>query len=90
MVLKAQEVFVSSGKKKGSVRREINVVSSMRVTIMQSRHRKPHHALSHNLQKHEVEVSREKRNARGRSQTGRNLRPPCKYFFERYLHRIAL
>ena len=51
MVFKAQEVFVTSGKKKGSVRREIHVVSSMRVTIIQSRHRKPH-----DLQKHEAEV----------------------------------
>ena len=32
----------------------------MRVTILQSRHRKPYHPLSHNLQKHEVEVCREK------------------------------
>ena len=28
MVLKAEEVFVTSGKKKGSVRRETNVVSA--------------------------------------------------------------
>ena len=32
----------------------------MRVTIVQSRHRKPYHPLSHHLQKHEAEVSREK------------------------------
>ena len=32
----------------------------MRVAVVQSRHQKPHHPLSHNLQKHEAEVSREK------------------------------
>ena len=52
--------FVTSGKKKGSVRRETNVVSGMRVTIVRNRHRKPNHPLSHNLQKHEAEVYREK------------------------------
>ena len=30
--------IVASGKKKGSVRKETNVVSGMRVTIVQSRH----------------------------------------------------
>ena len=45
-------------EKKGSVRRETYVVSSMRVTIVQSRN--PHHPLTRNLQKHEVEVCREK------------------------------
>ena len=50
----------SSGKKKGSVRRETNAVSRMRVTIVRHRHRKPNHPLSHNRQKHEVEVCREK------------------------------
>ena len=60
MVLKEEEVFVTSGKKKGSVRKETTVVSGIRVTIVQSRHQKPHHPLSHNFQKHEVEVCREK------------------------------
>ena len=55
---------VSSGKKKGSVRRETNAVSGMRATIVRNRHRKPNHALSHNLQKREVEACRE-RIARG-------------------------
>ena len=40
--------------------RPMYVVFGMRVTVLQSRHRKPHHPLSHNLQKHEVEVCREK------------------------------
>ena len=60
MVLKEEKVFVTSGKQKGSVRRETNAVSGMRVTIVQDRHRKPHHPLSHNLQTYEVEVCREK------------------------------
>ena len=48
-----------SGKKKGSVGRETNAVSDMRVMIVQSRHQKPRHPLSHQLQKHEVDVCRE-------------------------------
>ena len=59
-MLKEEKVFVTSGKKKASVRRETNEVSGMRVTIVQNRHRKPNHPLSHNLQKHEVDVCREK------------------------------
>ena len=51
-------MFVSSGKKKDSVRRETNVVSGMRVTSVRSRDRKPRHPLSH--QHKEVEVRREK------------------------------
>ena len=52
-VLKEVQVFVTSGKqKKGSVRRETYAVSGMKVTIMQCRHPKLHHPLSHNLQKH--------------------------------------
>ena len=60
MVLKEEEVFVTSGEKKCSVRKETNVVSGMRVAIVQSRHQKPKHPLSHNLQIHEVDVCREK------------------------------
>ena len=60
MVLKKEKVFVTSGKKKSNVRRETNVVSGMRVTIVQNRHQRPHHPLIHNLQKHKVEVCREK------------------------------
>ena len=60
MALKEEEVFVTSGKKKASVRRETSAVSGMRVTIVRNQHRKPNHPLSHNLQKHDVEVCREK------------------------------
>ena len=47
-------------RKKGGVLRETSAVSGMRVTIVRNRHRKPNHPLSHNLQKREVEVCREK------------------------------
>ena len=57
--LNDEKVFGTSGKKKGSVPRVINVVSRMRVTIVRNRHRKPKHFLSHKLQKHEVEVCRD-------------------------------
>ena len=56
MALKEDKEFAISGKQKDSVREEPNAVSGMRVTIVQSRE---HHPLSHNLQKHEVEVCRE-------------------------------
>ena len=52
--------FLTSGKKKASVRRETNAVSVMRETIVRNRHRKPNRPLSQYLQKHEVEVCREK------------------------------
>ena len=47
-------------RKKGRVRRESNVVSGVRVRIVQSRYEKPRHPLSHQLEEHEVEVRREK------------------------------
>ena len=44
MALREEEVFVASGKKRASVRRETSAVSGMRVTIVhQNRHRKPLH-----------------------------------------------
>ena len=50
MALRKEKVSVTSGKKKVSVRRETNVVSGMRVTIVRNRHQKPNHPLSHNLE----------------------------------------
>ena len=48
MVLKEEEVYVASGKKKGSVRKETNAVSGMRVTIVRkNEHPEPPHFLSH-------------------------------------------
>ena len=80
MPLKEEKVFVISGKKKGSVRREANAVSGMRVTIVQHRQQKPLHPLSHQHQK--VEVCREKRSFRGRSPSGNTNRQPCKNFLK--------
>ena len=59
MALKEEKEFAVSGKQKGSVRRETNAVSGMRVTIVQNRHRKPLHLLSQSH--HEGEVCREKK-----------------------------
>ena len=59
MVLKEEEVYVTSGKKKGSVRKETNAVSGMRVTIVRkNQNPEPPHLLSHRW--HEVEARREK------------------------------
>ena len=58
VALKEEKVFVTSVKEKASVRRETNVVSGMRVMIVQNRHQKPHPPLSH--QWHELEARREK------------------------------
>ena len=59
MTLKEEEVFVTRGKKKASVRRETNAVSGMRLTIERKNQTpKPPHLLSH--QCHEVEVRRGK------------------------------
>ena len=58
MALKEEEKFAISGKQKGSVREETNVISGTRATIVQNRHQKPFSPLSH--QNQEVEVRREK------------------------------
>ena len=53
----------------------------MRVTIVhQNRHRMPSYLLSH--QRHEEEAHSRKRSVRGRSQTGRILRQPCRYYLK--------
>ena len=51
MALEGEKEFAISGKKKGSVRRATDAVSGMREIIVQNRHRKPRHPLSHQLQK---------------------------------------
>ena len=79
-VERGQGIFVTSGKKKGSVRRETNVVSGMRVTMVQNRHQKPRHPLGHQLQKHEVEVTSEAEASLGSSIDSRAKTR------ERYLH----
>ena len=72
--------FAISGTQKVSVREETNAVSDTRVMIVKSRHQKPLHPLSHQHQ--EVEVRREKRSLRGRSQSGKSNRQPCKNFLK--------
>ena len=67
-------------KEKGSVRRETNVVSCMRVTIVQNRHQKPLHPVSHQTPR--GRSASRKRNFRDRSQTGKFNRQPCKYFLK--------
>ena len=48
VVLKKEKVYVTSGKKQASVRKETSAVSRMRVMIVhQNRHRKPLHPVSH-------------------------------------------
>ena len=81
MALKEEKVFVTSGKKKASVRKETNAVSGMRVaTVRKNQNTKPPHLPS--LRCHEVEVCRRKRSVRGRSQTDRIIRQSCRYFLK--------
>ena len=82
MALKEEKVFVISGKKNANVRRKTSAFSGMRVTIVpnKNRHRKPLHPLSH--QWHWGRSESRKRNVRGRSQTGRILRQPCRYYLK--------
>ena len=59
MALKDEKVFVVTGKKKASVRKETNAVSGKRVAIvLKNQNPKPPHVLSY--QCHEVEVCRRK------------------------------
>ena len=71
MALKEEKVFVTSGQKKRSVRRETNVVSGTTVMNVQNRHRKPVHLLSHQHQ--EVEVRQEKETIEAKARLGRPI-----------------
>ena len=66
-----EKVFVASGKKKGSVRREIKAVSGMRVTIVQNQHQKARQPLSHQHQ--EAEVRREKATSEAKASLGSSI-----------------
>ena len=68
MVLRKE--LAISGKQKVSVREETNAVSDTRVMIVEDRHQKPLHPLSH--QHKELEVRREK----GASETEASLGSP--------------
>ena len=56
VALNEEKVLVTSGKTKASVRKEINAVSGMRVTIVHNQTTLPPHLLSQPY--HEVEVCR--------------------------------
>ena len=70
VALREEQEFVVNAKHKVSVREETNAVSVTRVMIVQSRHQKPLHPLSH--QSKEVEARSEKRSLRGGSQSGKS------------------
>ena len=76
--------FAVSGTQKVRVREETHAVSDTRVMIVKSRHQKPLHPLSHQHQ--EVEVRREKRSFRGRSQSWAVQPRAVQKLLERYLH----
>ena len=65
VALKEEKVFVTSGKKKASVRKETSAVSGMRVTIVpKNQNTLPPHLPSH--PSHEVEVCRGKEESRAK------------------------
>ena len=81
MALKEEKVSVISGKKKTSVRKETNAVSSMRVTIVPKK--TDHNAATPS----EPSFSRgrsvsKERSIQGRSNHGVILRQPCKYYLK--------
>ena len=79
--LKEEKEPVTSGTKLASVRRETSGVSGMRVMIVhQYRHRKPHPPSEPSMTR--GRSASRKRSVRGRSQTGRILRQPCRYFLK--------
>ena len=88
VALKEEKVFAISGKHKDSVREETNVISGTRVTIVQNRHQKPFHPLSH--QNQEVEVRREKGTSEAEASLGSSIDSRAERLFERYLHKITL
>ena len=67
-------------KAKGHCSRGDQSSSGTTVMSVQKRHQKPVHTLSHQHQ--EVEVRREKRSLRGRRQSGKSNRQPCKNCLE--------
>ena len=71
--------------KKDSVRVDTSVVSGMRVTIVQSRHQKPLHPLSH--QHKEVEVHRGKKEPQRQESVWEDHSTAVRKLLERYLHR---
>ena len=76
-----EKVFVTSGKKKASVRNETDAVSVTRPKIMrQNQNTLPPRLLSHPC--HEVEVCRGKEVSEAKGNHGSFLRQPCRYFLK--------
>ena len=82
VALKEEEAFVTSGKKQGSVRRRINAVSGMRVMIVQKPTPKAAPPSEPPTRKTRICSASRKRSVRGRSQSGKFNRQPCKYFLK--------
>ena len=81
MALKEEKVYVTSGKKKTSVRRETSAVSCVRVTNRAPKPTPKAAPPSEPSLTRGRSASR-KRSVRGRSQTGRILRQPCRYYLK--------
>ena len=79
MALKEEKVFVTSGKKKGNVRRETNAVSGMRVTIVRKKPEPKAATPSEPSMSRGRSVSR-KRSIRGKSNHVAILRQPRRYY----------
>ena len=71
MALREEKGFAVSGKQKVTVREETNAVSDTKVMILQNRHQKPLHPLSHQHQ--EVEARREKGASEAEASLGRPI-----------------
>ena len=82
MALKEEKEFAVSGKQKDSVGEETSAVSGTRVTIVQNRHQKPLHFVSHEHQ--EVEVRREKGASEVGVQSEKSNRQPCTDFLKSF------
>ena len=80
--VKEERYLLPVERNKGSVRKETNAVSGTTVMSLQNRHQKPHHPLSHNFSKTQGRGVSRRRAARGRSQSEKFNRPPCKYFLK--------
>ena len=81
MALKEEKVYVTSGKKKTSVRRETSAVSCVRVTN-RAQKPTPKAATPSEPSMTRGRSASRKRSVRGRSQTGRILRQPCRYYLK--------
>ena len=82
MALKEEEVFVTSGEKRGHCSNGGHVVSGMRVMIVQKPTSKTSPTSEPPTSKTPGRSASRKRNVRGRGQSGKFNRQPCKYFLK--------